>query len=96
MADEPSNAELAWRLEAIQRVLGELVSRAEYAARLETAEHRFAELAADVAEVRRAQEEHAREHREARHGLRTIVYTGVIPSLVAAASILVSLWLGGR
>jgi hypothetical protein len=54
VADEPSNAELAWRLEAIQR---ELVSRSEYAARLEAAEHRFADLGGDVSRLDRRHDE---------------------------------------
>lgn len=96
MAGEPSNTELAWRLEEIRRLHSELVSRAEYSARLEAAEHRFGEIAADVQALGRRLDDHERIERENRMGWRTILYTSVPATVVAVAAILVQVWLSGR
>lgn len=106
MADEPSNAELSWRLEAIQRSIAELVSRAEYAARLEAAEHRFADLGADVVRLDRRHDEdidkvhrrlndHEKSHTDSSLSWRQIVYTAVPAAAVALLAILAQLWVGG-
>lgn len=103
--DEPSNAELQWRLEAIQRAIGELVSRAEYGARLEAAEHRFAEIAADVARLDRRHDEdmvrvharidgHEKSHAESGLSWRAILGTAVPAAVVALLAILAQLWVG--
>jgi hypothetical protein len=63
VADEPSNGELARRLDDIARILLGLVSRAEYTADQRHTEHRFAELEHDIAEKRRGHDEDMREMR---------------------------------
>lgn len=103
--DEPSNSELQWRLEAIQRSIAELVSRAEYAARLEAAEHRFADIAADVTHLDRKHDEdmtrvygvidaHKRDHSESGLSWRAILGTAVPAAVVALLAILAQLWVG--
>lgn len=99
MADEPSNAELAWRLEAIQR---ELVSRSEYAARLEGAEHRFTDLAADVDRLDRKHDDditrvhqrldgHEQAHAASHLSWRQIVWPMLGAGVASAAAIVVQL-----
>jgi hypothetical protein len=107
VADEPSNSELAWRLEAIQRSVGELVGRPEYTARQEAAERRFSDLAADVAalerrhdddiaKIHRRIDDHERDHKDSHHSWRNAIYVGIVPALVAAAAILAQLWMGAH
>lgn len=109
MSDEPTNSELARRLDAIQLLLQSLpqslVGRAEYAADQRALEHRFAELAADVEDVRRQGAENNRvvhqrisdsEKTSAGHRQhwQQLIYMGLIPALVVAAGTLVTIWLG--
>lgn len=107
MADEPSTGELAWRLAEVQRLLGELVGRAEYQARLEAAERRFADLAADVERLDRRHEDdvtrlhhrvddHEKAEAASRMSWRSVLYTAVPATVVALGAILVQLWLSGR
>lgn len=105
MDGEPSNSELQWRLEAIQRSIAELVSRAEYAARLEAAEHRFADIAADVTRLDRRHDDdmtrvyavidgHKKDHAESGLSWRSILGTAVPAAAVALLAILAQLWVG--
>ncbi|ERR1700742_2786952 len=87
MAEQPSNTDLAWRLEQIQRNLTELVGRPEYTARQEAATTKLAELQADILTLDRKLEDHERSHHEAHHNWRTLIYTGVLPALVAVLAI---------
>lgn len=82
MADEPSNGDLAWRLEMVQRTLSDLVSRAEYTARLEAAERRFADIVAELAKTNKRLDEHEQNHREDRRSWREILW----PMLGAAVA----------
>ena len=107
MADEPSPHELAWRLAEVQRLLGELVGRAEYQARLESAERRFGELAddvdrldrkhdADIVRVHTRLDGHEKAHAASGLSWRQIAYTAIPSALVALLAVLVQIWLSGR
>ena len=98
MDAEPSNHELLWRIETIRQAVGALVSRAEYAARLEAAEHRFAEIAKDVQDLSTRLDVHERNERENRASWRTILYTTLPATIVAILAILTQIWIskGGR
>ena len=104
MADEPSNGELGRRLDVIQHLLQDLVGRAEYNARQEAADRRFAELAADIEDTRRQHSEDIRavhqrladadrKSQEHRLSWRTAFWSGILPALVVLAGILVQIWL---
>jgi hypothetical protein len=106
VADEPSNAELAWRLQNIQQMLAGLIGRPEYDADQRAADRRFTELAADIEDVRRQHAEdvrvlHERITEQARNGVehrmhwRSVILTGVLPALVTGTGILVT-WLISR
>lgn len=56
MADEPSNTELAWRLDQITVLVQGLVSRNEYNTQLAHNEHRFTELERDIEQEKSARE----------------------------------------
>lgn len=94
--DEPSNAELAWRLEAIQRQLAELVGRPEYQARLESAERRFGELGTDVVHLGTRIDEHEHSHATSSLSWRAIIYTAIPSALMVLVGIAVQIWLSGR
>lgn len=51
--DEPSNGELARRLDDISRLLQGMVSQGQYNAELRLAEHRFTEIERDIEDVRK-------------------------------------------
>jgi hypothetical protein len=104
--DEPSNGELAWRLDDMRKMLQDLVGRAEYSAHQQAIDLRFARLGDDVQDLRRTHETdvgklHTRIDGQAatmaanRLSWRAIVYTGIIPALLVGAGILVQLWLSG-
>lgn len=96
MREDPTNSELAWRLSELQRTLDQLVGRAEYAARLEAAERRFADLASEVHEINQRITDHEEHHRASSLSWRTIAYTTIPPTLVAilaiAAQIMINAW----
>lgn len=102
MADEPSNAELAWRLQRIQDTLSGVVGRPEYDADKRSADYRFADLARDLAEERRERTEavkavrelvaaQARNAGENRMHWRSLILTGVLPALVALIGVIVTI-----
>lgn len=105
MADEqPTNGELAWRLEQIRLNIVELVGRREYDLAQRELDRRFAELQRQLAEQRRDTDEEIRAvhqritdeaKRAAEHkaSWRTIVYTGLIPACVVFLSIIAQIWL---
>jgi hypothetical protein len=99
--DEPSNSELARRLDAIYLVI---VSRPEYLADLRRLDDRTGDLRRDIDENRRDSDEKIRavhqrvtdtEKSAEAHRIswRTVIYTGLIPALVALGAILAQLWL---
>lgn len=99
MPGEPSNTELAWRLDSIQRVLGELVSRAEYVARLEATERRFTELSRTVDRLERKHDDdmkdHEKDHAENQRSWREILWPMAGAAAGSAAAIVVQLMTSG-
>lgn len=103
VADDPSNWELARRLDQIDRSLRALVGRDGYTEYQRAIERQFAELARDIEDVRRQHTEdvtalHKRIGDEAktatdRHQWKTMLWVGVFPAVVAVAAILVQVWL---
>lgn len=98
--DEPSNAELARQLSEIRRIL---VSRDEYAARLEAAERRFADLAGDVDRLDRKHDtdiarvhERIDSHEKGHAAWRQVAYPMAASAVMALAAILVQIWIGGH
>jgi hypothetical protein len=91
-----------WRLREVQRLLGDLVSRAEYAARLESADHRFADLRDDFGRLDRKHDEdvkrlherlddHSKSHSESGLSWRQILWPMLGAGVATAASIAVQL-----
>lgn len=105
MADEqPTNGELAWRMEQIRLSVIELVGRREYDVAQRELDRRFAEVERQLAEQRRDTDEQIRAvhqrigdeaERAAEHraSWRTIIYTGLIPAAVVLMSIIAQIWL---
>jgi hypothetical protein len=102
VADEPSNAELAWRLQRIQETLNGVVGRPEYDADKRSTDYRFSDLAHDLAEERRERTEavkairelveaQAKNAGESRMHWRSLILTGVLPALVALAGVIVTI-----
>lgn len=106
MADEPSNGELARRLDEIARLLRDVPARGEYLEYQRRVDQRFADMAADIAEVRHVHDvdvkEHQRRHDDDRKqrgtDWRQALYQGLMPFAVAAAAVLLGMWLakGGK
>ena len=111
MADEPSNAELARRMDRIEVLLQDLslrlVSSDVYNRDQRETERRFAELERELAEERLARKEDVKDlrgrmdERDKTGGsnFRQGIYSGVIPALLVLAGILVQVFLalrGGR
>ena len=90
---EPSNSELARRLDDIQRMVAGLVVYPEYRESQRGIDRRFAELAQDIEELRRQQAEHVKATADHRMQWRSLILTGVLPALVAAIGILVTVLL---
>jgi hypothetical protein len=101
---EPTNGELARRLDSLVALVKDLIGQREYQEfqrsverRLGVQDRRFAEVRSDAeAEYRELRQEMDESDRRAeqRHlSWRTIIYTGLVPALVAAAAILVNVWL---
>ena len=103
MSDEPSNTELARRLDDQYRLLQALIGRNEYTADQRANDHRFAEVAADLADVRHQHAEDTRvlheristgaqSHVNHQRHWQQLIFTGLIPALVAVVAILAELW----
>lgn len=106
MGDEPTNGELARRLEDLSRIQDGFIGRREYQADERRVDDRFRDLRQAVEEERRDRQTaiegvHQRITDETQAAAntklswRTILYTGVIPALVVLLSILVQIWLHG-
>jgi hypothetical protein len=105
--EDPSNAELGRRLDGIAGLIQGLIGRAEYAADQRGIEHRFTEHERDLSELRRCIEDGLRETGQRitdqekavsaqRRHWQDLIYTGIIPAIVAAIAIIVQwLLLGG-
>ena len=61
MADEPTNGELAWRLEQIRITLADLIGRREYDLATRELDLRFGELQRQLGEQRRDTDEEIRQ-----------------------------------
>lgn len=102
MADDVTTGELSRQLDGIRRVLDSVVGHPEYAADKRGLDYRFAEISADVEELRRqhvddirdvntritAQEKAAKQDRMA---WTDRLWQGALPALVAAIGVLVTI-----
>lgn len=106
--DEPSNSELAGRLDGITVMLQQVVGRPEYNADERFREHRFTEIERDHTEFRRVFnetvktltdriEEHAKDHKqqEQRRGAdwRQFAYAGIAPFAIGILLAIVTTWI---
>lgn len=89
--EDPSNGELGRRLDVLQGMVQGLVGRPEFAARQESFEHRFAELATDVVRLDRRHDEdmtrvHARiDGHEKGHQDSSLSWRGIVWPMLGAA-----------
>jgi hypothetical protein len=99
-----SNRELAGRFDDLRTSIRELVGRLEYEAYQRDLDHRLDSLAAglgatraqhdrDIAAVHQRITDEARDAKEHRLSWRTVIFTGVVPALVVALSIVAQIWL---
>ena len=106
MADEPTNGELARRLDDIFRNIQGLIGSAQYIADQRRIDDRLDQVRRDLSEVRSDfQKEVASVHQritdeakraaESRQSWKQILYTGLVPAFVVFLSILVQIWLHG-
>lgn len=104
MADEPTNSELAWRLDRIQDTLVGLVGHPEYLADKRAADYRMAEIerriaeearerAADVEALHQRISDQAKAGAEHRMQWRSLLWTGALPALVTLIGVIVSIWI---
>lgn len=108
MADaEPSNAELARRLNDIAVLLQQVVGRPEYTADQRHSEHRFTEIERDIADVRRMHGEDVKDvnkriddvTKSSGSNLRQALYNGLLPAIFLVVGLLVTILLafkGGK
>jgi hypothetical protein len=99
---QPSNAELAWRLERIQDTLNGVIGRPEYLSDKQALDYRFTEVKGHIDDLRRVhaddvRELHARITEQAKTGVehryhwRTMLLTGVLPALATIAGIVATI-----
>lgn len=101
VADEPSLGELSRRFDHMTSMLGQLVQRAEYTADRRYDDRRFAEIEADLGEMRRAWSEELKELKASidaateKRGtnMRQAVYAGILPAVLVLLGIVVQIWL---
>lgn len=103
MSEQPSNAELAWRLTQIHEEqqrqrsdLRQVVGHPEYAADKRGTDRRFADIEDDMRRAFERIEAHEKGHSENQRSWQQIVWTAVPASLVALLAILAQLWVGGH
>lgn len=97
--DEPSNGELARRLDKIELLLQGLVSRLEYTTDQRHLEHRFGEVERDIADLRRVHEEDIKDVKKRIENdgqsrgsnVRQAIFSGLIPGVLFLVSILLTL-----
>jgi hypothetical protein len=105
VAEDPSNAELGRRLDDLRIMVQDLVGREVYKADRRGIDLQFAEVQADIAEVkqhhaelRRDLAEHIKTAAEtegtSRRHWQTIVLTGLLQAAIAVAAIFVSVKVG--
>jgi hypothetical protein len=103
VADEPTNGELARRLDGIGQSLHDLVQRGEYAEYQRGIDHRYSEASHDIEELRLRQQKSEAEIRawvaeelskiNARDQWRITLMVSILPTLAAILGILVTIWL---
>lgn len=107
MADEPSNSELAWRLDDIRVKLADLVGRAEYNAHQQGIDRRFADIGSDIQDLHRQHEldvqavtarldEHEKNATEHRYHWQQIVVPSATAFAVAIVGVIVEIWLAAH
>jgi hypothetical protein len=104
VVDEPSIGELSRRIDHVIATQAQLVQRAEYSADRRYDDRRFAEIEADVAELRRALSEELKALKTSidaateKRGtnVRQAVYAGLLPGLLMMISIVVQIWLTAK
>ena len=106
MSDEPTNAELGRRLDDISRGLRDLIGEREYSEYQRAINGRLEGLARELDDARRIHAEdveklHTRISGEVkaavtRSQFRQSLTATLIPSLIAVAAILVTIWMHGR
>ncbi|MGR6922543.1 hypothetical protein ACU635_50530 [[Actinomadura] parvosata] len=104
MVDEPSIGELSRRIDHVIATQAQLVQRTEYQADRRYDERRFAEMEADLAELRRQLNEDLRalktsidaatEKRQS--NVRQAVYAGILPAVLVLLGIVVQIWIALR
>jgi transposase len=101
VTDAPSPGELSRRIDQVTMSLTQLVQRTEYTADRRFDERRFADLEADLTEMRR---QHIDEIKALRasidaatekrgNNLRQAVYAGILPAVLVLMGIVVQIWL---
>jgi len=101
VTDAPSPGELSRRIDNVSSALAQLVQRAEYTADRRYDERRFAEIEADVTELRRMLTDEIRALKGSidaaaeKRGTnaRQAVYAGILPAVLVLAGIVVQIWL---
>lgn len=102
--DEPTNWELARRLEDIQKMLAVVVGLPEYAADRRALDYRLDDLQRDLETERRERandvkavndrlDKQAEAGTEHRMHWRALLWTGALPAVVALLGVLVTLWI---
>jgi hypothetical protein len=97
--DEPSNGELAWRLDQITVLVRDLVSRSEYTTDQRHIERRFTELDRDITEERQAREIAVKETKDqlasattqSGTNWRQAIYSGLIPGILFLVGMLITI-----
>lgn len=90
MSDDPSNWELARRLDQIYGSVQALIGRAEYAEYQKHIDRQISAMQKDIEAIRTEHADYVKtttSHRQ----WKTMVYTGLVPALVSLAAILVTL-----
>lgn len=116
MADEftgppgfgPSGADLAWRIDRLQRSLDNVVGRPEYTADKSGTDRRISDLERDLEDVKRSgfarirdvEEKfeaqlgaHVKSHQDSALNWRSLLWTGALPAVAALLAVFITYWL---
>jgi len=104
VVDEPSLGELSRRIDHMIAAQAQLVQRTEYTADRRYDDRRFAEIEADLAELRRTLSDELKALKTSidaateKRGtnVRQAVYAGLLPALFMMVSIVVQIWIAAR
>jgi DNA-binding transcriptional MerR regulator len=102
--DEPSNAELGRSLTKIEKLLRDLPTRGEYVADQRSAERQFDDVKASISELRKDHDNDIKEvraeigevTRTSGTNFRQNLYQGILPALIFAVGMLVTILLAFR